>query len=309
MVLPSGVRGTRRFFGLFPSISYVRESNRSNTWTIEPRDDLENSSHSHGHTRLPSSPSNEVVVTKKPRSRFLEALKAAIPTPWKRKPVTVQSIPARKGFRIDDIDRRTSTTPSRPSIAMTLDDEHAPGEHPWKYLPQPQASSNGSRSGAENLFPGDDPGDDSDDDGENTEHEEEHTSLLSASSRMGHNIMLISRNGEDFTLESGDSQQGSRQHHGPSLNIVPPSPAMARPDPSKQPMNVRFDVLLCRVYVLTDTSGLSYRRSLLTPPLSHLQHLAQSTEQPCLLCKKPPPCHPLLPFAPVLLITVLLRTI
>ncbi|KDQ27415.1 hypothetical protein PLEOSDRAFT_1089328, partial [Pleurotus ostreatus PC15] len=126
VVLPSGVRGTRRFFGLFPSISYVRESNRSNTWTIEPRDDLENSSHGHGHTRLPSSPSNEAVVTQKPRSRFLEALKAAIPTPWKRKPVTVQSIPARKGFRIDDIDRRTSTTPSRPSIAMTLDDEHAP---------------------------------------------------------------------------------------------------------------------------------------------------------------------------------------
>ncbi|KAF4597933.1 hypothetical protein EYR38_006325 [Pleurotus pulmonarius] len=238
VVLPSGVRGTRRFFGLFPSISYVRESNRSNTWTIEPRDDLENSSHGHGHTRLPSSPSNEAVVAiKKPRSRFLEALKAAIPTPWKRKPVTVQSIPARKGFRIDDVDRRTSTTPSRPSIAMTLDDEHAPGEHPWKYLPQPQTSSNGSRSGTENLFPGDDPGNDSDDDGENTEHEEEHTSLLSASSRMGHNIMLISHNGEDFTLESGDSQQGSRQHHGPSLNIVPPSPAVARPDHSNQPVN------------------------------------------------------------------------
>ncbi|KAL0949247.1 hypothetical protein HGRIS_009325 [Hohenbuehelia grisea] len=226
-------------FGFLRVTSRVREADRSNTWEID-QENAEARPRPARHHRLASSPVRYAQYDDPSPSWLsssLRAAKDAIPAPWKKKPVTVQSVSAKRGFRIDESDRATSvgTTslppPPRHSIADTIDDEHPPGDRPWKYLPEPLGSSEGSgRVGTEELYMGRDPDSDAEsDDGNAPDPAEEHTSLMSAPSPMGarhDSVLLISRTGNDFSVESGASQEAG------AVNIIPPTPVRS-PGPSR----------------------------------------------------------------------------
>ncbi|KAL0956947.1 hypothetical protein HGRIS_003049 [Hohenbuehelia grisea] len=205
-----------RWLGRLRAKPRVRAENRSSTWSIDeesaghlqrlPSAHEPSSSAGHYHNTSPSWLSNSI-----------SSVRSAIPAPWKKKPVSVKSVPAERGFQIDDVNQAASMQPPVSPSAGTSEDERSLSDQQWKYLPQtPSPSEEHRRISATPSHAGpNSKSDEGSDIGSASHPQGEHTSLMSASSPMGghqDDVLLISRSGNDFSVESEASCEGESVH-------------------------------------------------------------------------------------------------
>ncbi|KAF8893627.1 hypothetical protein BD779DRAFT_1062965 [Infundibulicybe gibba] len=154
----------------------------------------------------------------------------AIPRPWKKKPIPVKSFPAPNNWRLD----------GRSSITRSPHSGHFSIKFPFT-----SATNGPSKLRQEAIF--EDPDNYSDSGSDRDRHEYEYASLISPKPRPPEDVMIISPNGDDFTLESGETQPGravvrvtppspkipsrTGPHHHPPRIDIPPAPREPAPQP------------------------------------------------------------------------------